>query len=126
METHTQHTHTHAHTLIFLAGDQIYKYRHAKTFHPNAGYALNPFNGFSVAMVTCCRLTEPDVRERPISLATSGDVQRHQTVCVRACVESERADVCFHAMCQNLCSRHPTLTVIIPTNDETDCKIAPK
>lgn len=82
------------------------KCRHTKPFLLNTSNAVNPFNGFSVAMATCCRLTEQDVtkKKKPFFL---GDRWRHpetsdgSSACVCICVQKVNELMC---LCVNVLS----------------------
>ncbi len=65
-----------------------------KTFLLNTGKAVNPFNRFSVAMATRCRLTERDVKSPFPWRAAEPCRNIKWFACVH--VESEWADVCLH------------------------------
>lgn len=92
------------------------KCRHTKPFLLNTSNAVNPFNRFSVAMATCCRLTEQDVtkKKKPFFL---GDRWRHPETsdgsgaCVCICVQKVN-----ELMCQRV------KYLITSTNDETGRK----
>lgn len=82
------------------------KCRHTKPFLLNTSNAVNPFNRFSVAMATCCRLTEQDVtkKKKPFFL---GDRWRHPETsdgsgaCVCICVQKVNELMC---LCVNVLS----------------------
>lgn len=106
-EKRTQNTSVHAtsrNTHARLTKAQTHgfcKCRHTKPFLLNASNAVNPFNRFSVAMATCCRLTEQDVskKKKPFLL---GDRWRHPETsdgsgaCACMCVQKVNELMCVY------------------------------
>lgn len=110
-ERHATHTHTH---LTKAQTHGFCKCRHTKPFLLNTSNAVNPFNRFSVAMATRCRLTEQDVtkKKKPFFL---GDRWRHPETsdgsgaCVCICVQKVNELMCLCANVLSISSLPPMM-----------------